>query len=244
MLELLVDPHAWASLVTLAALEIVLGIDNIIFLSIVTGRLPPAQQPAARRIGLLLALLMRVALLLSITWIIGLTAPAFVLFGHTVSSRDLVLGGGGLFLLAKGTMEIHHTLEGQDAQGGGRTTSFAAAIVQIVLLDLVFSLDSVISAVGIADHVEIMVAAVTIAILVMLLAAESVGAFVNRHPTIKMLALAFLLLVGTALVADALHVHIPRGYLYFAIAFSAGVETLNLLVRRRAGSGRGDAPAN
>jgi predicted tellurium resistance membrane protein TerC len=243
MLELLVDPHAWASLVTLAALEIVLGIGNIIFLSIVTGRLPPAQQPAARRIGLLLALLMRVALLLSITWIIGLTAPAFVLFGHTVSSRDLVLGGG-LFLLAKGTMEIHHTLEGQDAQGGGRTTSFAAAIVQIVLLDLVFSLDSVISAVGMADHVEIMVAAVTIAILVMLLAAESVGAFVNRHPTIKMLALAFLLLVGTALVADALHVHIPRGYLYFAIAFSAGVETLNLLVRRRAGSGRGDAPAD
>jgi predicted tellurium resistance membrane protein TerC len=156
----------------------------------------------------------------------------------------MVLGGGGLFLLAKGTMDIHHTLEGRDANGGGRTTSFVAAIVQIVLLDLVFSLDSVISAVGMADHVEIMVAAVTIAILVMLLAAESVGAFVNRHPTIKMLALAFLLLVGTALVADALHVHIPRGYLYFAIAFSAGVETLNLLVRRRAGSGRGDAPAD
>jgi predicted tellurium resistance membrane protein TerC len=244
MLELLVDPHAWASLATLAALEIVLGIDNIIFLSIVTGRLPETQQPAARRIGLLLALLLRVALLLSITWIIGLTAPAFVLFDHTVSWRDMVLGGGGLFLLAKGTMEIHHTLEGRDANGGGRTTSFVAAIVQIVLLDLVFSLDSVITAVGMADHVEIMVAAVTIAILVMLLAAESVGAFVNRHPTIKMLALAFLLLVGTALVADALHVHIPRGYLYFAIAFSAGVETLNLLVRRRAGSGRGDAPAD
>jgi predicted tellurium resistance membrane protein TerC len=243
MLELLVDPHAWASLVTLAALEIVLGIDNIIFLSIVTGRLPAAQQPAARRIGLLLALLMRVALLLSITWIIGLTAPAFVLFDHTVSWRDLVLGGGGLFLLAKGTMEIHHTVEGQDDPGGGRTTSFAAAIVQIVLLDLVFSLDSVITAVGMAEHVEIMVAAVTIAILVMLLAAEAVSAFVNRHPTVKMLALAFLLLVGTALVADALHVHIPRGYLYFAIAFSAGVETLNLLVRRRASSARREARA-
>jgi len=242
MLELLVDPHAWASLATLAALEIVLGIDNIIFLSIVTGRLPETQQPAARRIGFLLALLLRVALLLSITWIIELTAPAFVLFDHTVSWRDMVLGGGGLFLLAKGTMEIHHTLEGRDANGGGRTTSFVAAIVQIVLLDLVFSLDSVITAVGMADHVEIMVAAVTIAILVMLVAAEPVSAFVKRHPTVKMLALAFLLLVGTALVADALHVHIPRGYLYFAIAFSAGVETLNLLVRCRAGSGRGDVP--
>lgn len=243
MLELLVDPHAWASLLTLAALEIVLGIDNIIFLSIVSARLPAAQQPAARRIGLLLALLMRVALLLSITWIIGLTAPAFSLLGHTVSWRDLVLGGGGLFLLAKGTMEIHHTLEGQEAAGAGRTTSFAGAIVQIVLLDLVFSLDSVITAVGMAEHVEVMVAAVVIAILVMLVAAEPVSAFVNRHPTVKMLALAFLLLVGTALVADALHVHIPRGYLYFAIAFSAGVETLNLLVRRRSDAARGRAPA-
>ncbi len=243
MLELLVDPHAWASLLTLAALEIVLGIDNIIFLSIVTARLPAAQQPAARRLGLLLALVMRVALLLSITWIIGLTAPAFALLGHTVSWRDLVLGCGGLFLLAKGTMEIHHTLEGQEAAGAGRTTSFAGAIVQIVLLDLVFSLDSVITAVGMAEHVEVMVAAVVIAILVMLVAAEPVSAFVNRHPTVKMLALAFLLLVGTALVADALHVHIPRGYLYFAIAFSAGVETLNLLVRRRSGAARGRAPA-
>ena len=243
MLELLVDPRAWASLLTLAALEIVLGIDNIIFLSIVTTRLPVAQQPAARRIGLLLALVMRVALLLSITWIVGLTAPAFSLLGHTVSWRDLVLGGGGLFLLAKGTMEIHHTLEGQEAAGAGRTTSFAGAIVQIVLLDLVFSLDSVITAVGMAEHVEVMVAAVVLAILVMLVAAEPVSAFVNRHPTVKMLALAFLLLVGTALVADALHVHIPRGYLYFAIAFSAGVETLNLLARRRSGAARGRAPA-
>lgn len=236
MLDLLTDPNAWASLLTLTALEIVLGIDNIIFLSIVSSRLPAHQQQRARRIGLGLALIMRVALLLSITWIIGLTQPAFAVFGHEVSWRDLVLGGGGLFLLVKGTMEIHHMTEGEPEEAGARQSTFLSAIIQIVVLDIVFSLDSVITAVGMADDVEIMIAAVTIAIIVMLVAAEPVSRFVNAHPTVKMLALSFLLLVGLALVADGLHFHIPRGYLYFAIAFSAGVEALNLLAssaRRR-----------
>lgn len=233
MLELLTDPNAWASLLTLTALEIVLGIDNIIFLSIVSSRLPAHQQQSARRIGLALALVMRIALLASIAWIIGLTQPAFSVFGHEVTWRDLVLGGGGLFLLVKGTMEIHHMAEGHEEGSRAGTASFAAAIVQIVLLDIVFSLDSVITAVGMADDLPIMILAVVIAIIVMLIASEPVSAFVNEHPTVKMLALSFLLLVGMALVADGLHYHIPRGYLYFAIAFSGGVEALNLLAARR-----------
>jgi predicted tellurium resistance membrane protein TerC len=232
MLELLADPNAWASLLTLTALEIVLGIDNIIFLSIVSGKLPAHQQQTARRIGLGLALLMRIALLASIAWIIGLTQPAFSVLGHVVSWRDLVLGGGGLFLLVKGTMEIHHMAEGHEEGSQAGTASFAGAIVQIVLLDIVFSLDSVITAVGMADDLPIMIAAVVIAIIVMLVASEPVSAFVNRHPTVKMLALSFLLLVGMALVADGVHYHIPRGYLYFAIAFSVGVECLNLIAAR------------
>jgi predicted tellurium resistance membrane protein TerC len=232
MLDLLTDPNAWASLLTLTALEIVLGIDNIIFLSIVSSRLPPHQQRPARRIGLGLALIMRIALLLSITWIIGLTQPAFTVLGHTVSWRDMVLGGGGLFLLVKGTLEIHHMTEGEPEEKGAAHPTFLSAIVQIMILDLVFSLDSVITAVGMADDVEIMIIAVVIAIIVMLVAAEPVSHFVNTHPTVKMLALSFLLLVGVALVADGLHFHIPRGYLYFAIAFSAGVEALNLLASR------------
>ncbi|WP_418159225.1 TerC family protein [Benzoatithermus flavus] len=236
MLELLADPNAWASLLTLTALEIVLGIDNIIFLSIVSGRLPVHQQQMARRIGLGLALLMRIALLASIAWIIGLTQPAFTVLDHEVTWRDLVLGGGGLFLLVKGTMEIHQMAEGHEEGSQAGTASLFAAIVQIVLLDIVFSLDSVITAVGMADDLPVMIAAVVIAIIVMLVASEPVSAFVNRHPTVKMLALSFLLLVGMALVADGLHYHIPRGYLYFAIAFSAGVECLNLIAanaRRR-----------
>lgn len=232
MLELLADPNAWASLLTLTALEIVLGIDNIIFLSIVSSKLPVHQQQLARRIGLGLALLMRVALLASIAWIIGLTQPAFSVFGHEVSWRDLVLGGGGLFLLVKGTMEIHHMAEGHEEGSRAGTTTMLSAIVQIVLLDIVFSLDSVITAVGMADDLPIMIAAVVIAIIVMLVASEPVSRFVNEHPTVKMLALSFLLLVGMALVADGLHYHIPRGYLYFAIAFSALVETLNLLAAK------------
>lgn len=229
MLELLADPNAWASLLTLTALEIVLGIDNIIFLSIVSSRLPEAQQPTARRIGLALALLMRIGLLMSIAWIIGLTQPVFSMFGLDISWRDIVLAGGGLFLIVKGTMEIHHMTEAAGEEEGRVVTSFASAIIQIVLLDIVFSLDSVITAVGMADDLPVMIAAVVIAMIVMLVASEPVSAFVNRHPTVKMLALSFLLLVGMALIADGLHYHIPRGYIYVAIAFSIGVEVLNLM---------------
>ena len=233
MLDLLADPSAWASFLTLTALEIVLGIDNIIFLTIVTGRLPEAQQPAARRLGLGLALVLRIVLLFFISWIIGLTQPILTVLGQAISWRDLVLAGGGLFLLVKGTVEIHHMAEGHvEGQDGGGRSSFVSAIVQIVLLDVVFSLDSVITAVGMADHLSIMIAAVVIAILIMLVAAETVSDFVNAHPTVKMLALAFLLLVGMALVADGLHYHVPRGYIYFAIAFSGGVEALNLVAAR------------
>ncbi len=232
MLELLSQPDAWASLLTLTALEIVLGIDNVIFLSIVTGRLPEHQQRRARLIGLGLAALMRVGLLTAITWIIGLTAPLMTIGDYAFSWRDLVLMAGGVFLLAKGTMEIHHQTEGEEAEGGAKATTLAAAIVQIVLLDIVFSLDSVITAVGMAQHLSIMIAAVLISVGVMLIAAASVSNFVNHHPTVKMLALSFLLLVGVALIADGLHFHIPRGYLYFAIAFSAGVEALNLIAAK------------
>jgi predicted tellurium resistance membrane protein TerC len=232
MLELLTDPHAWLSLATLTVLEIVLGIDNIIFLSIVSARLPESQQATARRIGLGLALLARVLLLLSLTWMIGLTAPIFAIGEFEVSWRDIVLAGGGAFLIVKGTLETHHMLEGHGGEGVAGTATFAAVIVQIVLLDLVFSLDSVITAIGIAEHIPIMIAAIVIAMAVMLLAAEPTARFVNAHPTVKMLALSFLLLVGFALVADGMHFHIPRGYLYFAIAFSMGVESLNLLAAR------------
>ena len=232
MLELLTDPQAWISLATLSVLEIVLGIDNIIFLSIVSARLPEHQQATARRIGLGLALLARILLLVSLTWMIGLTAPIFAIGEFEVSWRDIVLGGGGIFLIVKGTMEMHHMLEGYGGDSVAGTASFAAVITQIVMLDLVFSLDSVITAIGIAEHIPIMVAAIVIAMAIMLLAAEPTARFVNAHPTVKMLALSFLLLVGAALVADGLHFHIPRGYLYFAIAFSIGVESLNLLAAR------------
>ena len=232
MLELLTDPHAWISLATLSVLEIVLGIDNIIFLTIVSARLPEAQQAWARRIGLGLALLARILLLFSLTWMIGLTQPIFAIGEFEVSWRDIVLAGGGLFLIVKGTMETHHMLEGYGGESVAGTASFAAVIAQIVMLDLVFSLDSVITAIGIAEHIPIMVAAIVIAMAVMLLAAEPTARFVNAHPTVKMLALSFLLLVGAALVADGMHFHIPRGYLYFAIAFSIGVESLNLLAAR------------
>lgn len=232
MLDLLADPNAWASLATLTALEIVLGIDNIIFLSIVSSRLPEHQQPIARRIGLGLALAGRLVLLFSIAWLIGLTEPFVEIFGFGLSWRDLVLGLGGLFLIVKGTLEMHHMLEGQHEGDMAGTASFAAVIAQIVMLDIVFSLDSVITAVGMAEHIPIMVIAIVIAMIVMLVAAEPVSAFVNAHPTVKMLALSFLLLVGVALIADGLHFHIPRGYLYFAIAFSGGVEALNLWAAR------------
>lgn len=234
MLDWLFDLDLWASLLTLTALEIVLGIDNVIFISVISGRLPEPQARQARRIGLALALIGRLVLLSSLVWLVGLTQPAFTVFDFAVSWRDIILFGGGLFLLAKGTMEIHHTLEGaEDSGAGAATASFAAVIGQILLLDIVFSLDSVITAVGMTDRLPVMVAAVVIAIIVMLIASEPTSAFIQRHPTTKMLALSFLLLVGVALVADGLHFHVPRGYLYFAIAFSAGVEALNILAARR-----------
>ena len=236
MFEWIFDPNIWASLLTLTLLEIILGIDNVIFLSIISGYLPQEQQAKARRLGLLMALGMRIALLASIAWIIGLTQPIFSVFGHEVSWRDIILGAGGLFLLYKGTDEIHHEVEHDDEEREGtskKVHTFMSVIVQIAVLDMVFSLDSVITAVGMADHLPVMIAAVVIAIVVMMVAAEPTAAFIERNPTIKMLALSFLLLVGASLVADALHFHIPRGYLYFAIAFSMGVEILNMLVRKK-----------
>jgi len=233
MLEYLADPNIWVAFATLALLEIVLGIDNLVFLSVVTERLPEHQAKRARRIGLAGALLMRIALLFAISWIIGLTRPIFTVMEFTVSWRDVILGAGGLFLLVKGTLEIHSEVEGDDHGGPRVALGMTAAIVQIMILDMVFSLDSVITAVGMTEHLPVMVAAVVLAILVMFFAAEPVADFIQRHPTMKMLALSFLLLVGVALCADALHFHIPRGYLYFAIAFSLMVEILNHLARRR-----------
>lgn len=232
VLEWLTDYQIWASLLTLTALEIVLGIDNLIFLSIVSGRLPRHQQRTARQIGLALALLGRVALLFSLTWIIGLTAPVVTIGEFALSWRDIVLLVGGAFLIVKGTMETHHMLEGHEEEHSVGTITFPMAVLQILVLDVVFALDSIITAVGMTDVLPVMVAAVVIAMLVMLLAANPVGDFVNAHPTVKMLALSFLLLVGVALIADGLHFHIPRGYLYFAIAFSALVEALNLLAAK------------
>ncbi len=235
ILELLTDPNAWASLLTLTALEIVLGIDNLLFLTIVTDRLPKQQALQARRIGLGLALAGRIALLFAISWIIGITEPVVELFGEAWSWRDAILLIGGFFLLYKGTTEIHKAVEGdEEAQSRGRAgMSFAMAIVQIAVLDLIFSLDSVLTAVGMAEHLPVMIAAVTIAIAVMLVAAGPLSEFVSRHPTVKMLALSFVILVGVALIADALHFHIPRGYIYTAIAFSIMVEFLNLSAQAR-----------
>ncbi|MDR6769649.1 TerC family protein [Azospirillum sp. BE72] len=238
MLDLLADPNVWASLLTLTALEIVLGIDNIIFISIMASKLPPEQQQRARQVGLALALLTRLALLASIAWVAQLTQPLFTVAGWDVSGRDLILVLGGLFLLAKGTLEIHHTVEGHEEGGTApKHATFTSVVIQIMFLDIVFSLDSVITAVGMSDHLPVMVAAVVIAMAVMLFASGPVGDFVNRHVTVKMLALSFLLLVGVALVADGLGFHIPKGYLYFAIAFSTLVEALNLLARRKANAG-------
>jgi predicted tellurium resistance membrane protein TerC len=233
-MEWILDPQIWASLLALTALEIVLGIDNVIFISIISAGLPEAEGERARRLGLTAALVMRVVLLAGIAWIVGLRAPIAEVFGFALSWRDALLLAGGLFLLGKGTREIHHSVEGEeDDNNAGAAESFGAVIAQIIVLDAVFSLDSVITAVGMAEHLPVMIAAVTIAIAIMMLASEPVSAFIERHPTAKMLALSFLLLVGVALVADGMHFHIPRGYLYFAIAFSAGVEALNLIAARR-----------
>jgi predicted tellurium resistance membrane protein TerC len=234
----LTDPQAWIALATLTLLEIVLGVDNIVFISILSGRLPAEQQAKARTLGLGMALAGRVALLLSITWVMGLTADLFHVVHRGISGRDLILLIGGLFLLAKATHEIHASLEGEEDAGHGaaKPPSFAGAIAQILLLDLVFSLDSVITAVGMASDLAIMIAAVVIAILFMRWSARAVAEYIHRHPTVKMLALSFLLLVGVALIADAFEVHLPRGYIYFAMGFSIFVEVLNLKIRGKRGA--------
>lgn len=232
-MEWLTDPQAWIAFVTLVVLELVLGIDNVVFISILAEKLPGDQPRKARLLGLGLAMLMRILLLFSISWIIGLTAPLFAIFGHEVSGRDLILIGGGLFLLAKSTHEIHGKLEGAEGEASTRVSpSFTSVIVQILLLDIVFSLDSVLTAVGMVQQIEIMVAAVIIAVLVMLVSSGVISAFVQRHPTVKMLALSFLLLIGVLLIAEGFDQHIPKGYVYFAMAFSVFVEMLNLRLRK------------
>lgn len=231
-MEWLSDPQVWMALVTLTALEIVLGIDNIIFISIQAGKLPAAQQAKARQVGLALAMFIRIALLFSLSWLMGLTAPLFSLLGNEISGRDLILISGGLFLLWKSTMEIHEKLEGEQEIAAVRVgATFGAVIVQILLLDVVFSLDSIITALGMASQLAIMIAAVVIAVAFMMFFAGKISAFVEKHPTIKMLALSFLLLIGVALIGDGFDMHIPKGYIYFAMAFSVMVEMINLRIR-------------
>ncbi len=246
-MDWIIDPEIWASLLTLTALEIVLGIDNLLFIAILAGRLPAEQQNRARQIGLALALLTRLALLASIAWIIGLTQPLFDLFGQPVSWRDMVLVAGGLFLLYKGTREIHHALEGDGVEGNepenGRT-SFVGVVTQVMFLDVIFSLDSVITAVGMANTLWVMATAITIAVAIMLAASRPLAEFVQRHPTVKMLALSFLMLIGMTLIADGAGIHVPKGYVYAAIGFSVGVEALNQFAARRRRSRVGNRPVS
>lgn len=238
MLSWIYEPEAWIALATLTALEIVLGIDNIIFISILVGRLPKEQQQSARVLGLGLAMFTRILLLLSLAWVMGLTAPLFTVAGYAISGRDLILIGGGLFLLWKSANEIFESLEGEaeHATGGAAKAAFAATLVQIAIIDIVFSLDSVITAVGMAKHLPVMVLAIVIAVGVMMLAAKTISDFVDAHPSVKMLALSFLTMVGIALVGEGLEFHIPKGYIYFAMAFSLGVEALNIRYRRKRGA--------
>lgn len=233
-MELLSDPQAWVAFLTLVALEIVLGIDNIIFISILAGKLPAEDQSRARYIGLSLALVIRVILLFSLSWVIGLTAPLFTVLGQAISGRDLIMLVGGLFLLGKATFEIHENLEGEHGHASAKVSAtFISVVIQILIIDAVFSLDSVITAVGMVDHVGIMIGAVVVSIAFMMWFAAPVSRFVARHPTIKMLALSFLLLIGLTLIVEAFDVHIPKGYVYFAMGFSVFVEMLNLRLRRK-----------
>jgi len=236
MIDLLLDPNAWAALVALSVLEIVLGIDNVIFISVMVARLPEAQAKRARQIGLALAFVFRIILLFTLTWMMGLTAPFFTVFGMGISGRDIILIGGGLFLIAKATHEMHAEIEARDDHEPGEDEAagkaFLWVITQLALVDIVFSLDSIITAIGMAQELEIMIAAVVIAMVVMYAASGPVSRFVADHPTTKMLALAFLVLIGVALVADGFDVHIPRGYIYFAMAFAAAVEVVNVIARR------------
>src|SRR5688572_13730266 len=228
------DPGLWIGFLTLTLLEVVLGIDNVVFISILAGKLPAHQQEKARKLGLTLALVTRILLLLGISWIVGLTKPLFEIFGHPVSGKDLILGIGGLFLIGKATHEIHDKLEGEEGHASSRVApKFASVIIQILLLDVVFSLDSVITAVGMVNKIPIMIAAVVIAVGFMLLFAGYISDFINRHPTLKMLALSFLILIGVMLVAESFHREIPKGYIYFAMAFSVGVEILNMNLRKK-----------
>jgi predicted tellurium resistance membrane protein TerC len=226
------SPELLVALLTLTVLEIVLGVDNVIFISILSAKLPKDQQARARRVGLMGAMFMRIGLLFSISWLVSLTAPLFNMLGRDFSGRDLILAGGGLFLLAKATFEIHDKLEGEEGHVSGKVAAtFASVIFQVMLLDIVFSLDSVITAVGMADHLGVMVTAVVLAVLVMLLAAESISNFVEKHPTVKILALSFLILIGMSLVADGFGQHIGKGYIYFAMGFSVFVEMINIRIR-------------
>ena len=233
-MEWIFIPEAWIALVTLTSLEIVLGIDNIVFLSILTGRLPQSKQKSARKLGLSFAMLTRLALLFSLAWIVRLTQPLFTLFENEISVRDMILIGGGLFLIAKSTFEIHGKIEGEaGAEYSGKAgASYWGVIIQIAIIDIIFSLDSVITAVGMAKHVGVMATAIIVAVLIMMAFAEAVSRFIEQHPTIKILALSFLLLIGTALVADGLDLHIPKGYIYFAMAYALAVEVLNIRYRR------------
>jgi predicted tellurium resistance membrane protein TerC len=236
MIELLTQPEAWIAFLTLTALELVLGIDNVIFISILVDRLPRQKRELARRIGLFLAMFMRIALLLVLSWIVGATAPLFTVpvLGQEISGRDMILIAGGLFLLWKSTKEIHHLMEGEEETGKSAVAAtFGAVIFQIILIDIVFSLDSIITAVGMVDQVEIMIAAVVVSVGLMMLFASAIGHFVSDHPTIKMLALSFLLVVGVALIADGFETHVPKGYIYFAMAFSVVVEMLNIRLRKK-----------
>ncbi|MGJ7526395.1 TerC family protein [Variovorax sp. GB1P17] len=234
MLELLTDPQVWIAFATLTALELVLGIDNIIFISILVDKLPPANRESARRIGLFMAMFMRIGLLLVLAWIVGLVAPLFSVLGQEISGRDLILILGGLFLIWKSTTEVHQSLEGaHEEKSSTAKATFASVLLQIMVIDLVFSLDSIITAVGMVDDVRVMIAAVVVSVLLMMLFAGPIGRFVSNHPSIKMLALAFLVVVGVVLVAEGFEHHVPKGYVYFAMAFSLAVEMLNIRMRKK-----------